>query len=169
MAKLKILTQGNPILRKKAKSLNKITPQIKKLIKNMEETMRKAPGVGLAAPQIGESICVIVADIGEGLVALINPKIVKKSGFIVFEEGCLSVPGLEAPVERYSSICVKALDTTGMPVKIDAKDFFAVVLQHEIDHLNGILFVDRVKDSSLIKIKEKSSLPTGRQASQDKI
>lgn len=155
MSKLKILLQGNPVLKKKAKSVAKVTPQIKKLIKDMEETMRAAPGVGLAAPQIGESVCVIVADIGKGLVALINPKIVKKSGKISYFEGCLSVPGLEAPVERFAKICVKGLDKTGAPHKIDAEDYLAVVLQHEIDHLNGILFIDRVKDPSLIKLKEK--------------
>lgn len=155
MAKQKIITIGNPILKKKAKSVAKVTPEIKKLIKDMEETMRAAPGVGLAAPQIGEPVCVIVADIGKGLVAIINPKIVKKSGKISFIEGCLSVPGLEAPIQRFKNICVKGLDKTGSPKIIDAEDYLAVVLQHEIDHLNGILFVDRVTDPSLITKKEK--------------
>lgn len=155
MSKLKILLQGNPILKKKAKSVARVTPVIKKLIKDMEETMRAAPGVGLAAPQIGESLSIIVADIGKGLIALINPKIVKKSGRITFAEACLSVPGLEAPVDRYSKVCVKALDKSGKPMIIDAEDYLAVVFQHEIDHLDGILFIDRVKDKSLIKLREK--------------
>lgn len=151
MAVLKIFTSGSPILKKKAKSVKKVTSSHIKLINDMIETMKNAPGVGLAAPQVGISERIIIADIGEGTFCLINPKITKKSGKQEFYEACLSVPGFEAPVERFKSVVVKALDKTGKPVSIDAEGFLAVVFQHEIDHLDGILFVDRVKDTSLIK------------------
>ena len=156
MAILTILTQGNPVLKKKSKAVGKILPELKKLIDNMEDTMRAAPGVGLAAPQVGVLQRVIVVDIGEGLISLINPKIVKKSGKCMFYEGCLSVPGVEGQVERSESICVKGLDRNGNPVVIEAEGYLAIVLQHEIDHLDGVLFVDRIKDLSRIKyIKSK--------------
>jgi peptide deformylase len=154
MAVLTILTQGNPVLKKKSKAVGKILPEIKKLIDNMEKTMRAAPGVGLAAPQVGVLLRVIVADIGEGLVALINPKIQKRSGKCMFYEGCLSVPGVEGQVERSESVCVKGLDRKGKPVVVEAEGYLAIVLQHEIDHLDGILFVDRIKDPSRIKYKK---------------
>ncbi|MEK7375919.1 MAG: peptide deformylase [Candidatus Margulisiibacteriota bacterium] len=154
MAVLTILTQGNPVLKKKSKAIGKILPEIKKLIDNMEDTMRAAPGVGLAAPQIGALKRVIVADIGEGLIALINPKILKRSGKCMFYEGCLSVPGVEGQVERSESIRVKGLDKNGKPFVVEAEGYLAVVLQHEIDHLEGILFVDRIKDPSRIKYRK---------------
>ncbi len=151
MAALKILTDGNPILRKKARSVAKVMPEIKKLIDDMEETMRLAPGVGLAAPQVGISQRIIIADVGQGLVVLVNPKIQKKSGKCMFYEGCLSVPGVEGQVERSEKVLVKGLDKSGDPVCIEAEGYLAVVLQHEIDHLDGVLFVDRIKDPSRIK------------------
>jgi len=153
MAILNIYTQGHPILKKKAKAVSKVTPAHLKLIKGMIETMKAAPGIGLAAPQVGVSERIIVIDNEKQIVCLINPKIVSKSGKQTFIEGCLSVPGLEAPVERYASIRVKALDKTGKPVTIDAEGLFAVIIQHETDHLDGVLFIDRVKDPKEIKIK----------------
>ncbi|MFA5097649.1 MAG: peptide deformylase [Candidatus Margulisiibacteriota bacterium] len=151
MAALKILTDGNPILRKKSRSVAKVLPETKKLIEDMEETMRLAPGVGLAAPQVGVSQRIIIADVGQGLVALINPKIQKKSGKCMFYEGCLSVPGIEGQVERSEKVLVKGLDKNGEPLCIDAEGYLAIVLQHEIDHLDGVLFVDRIKDPSRIR------------------
>ena len=147
----KVLRFPNPVLRKKARSIKRITPEIRQLIDELVETMRAAPGVGLAAPQIGESVRVIVADIGNGVIALINPKIITIQGKQTFTEGCLSLPGVEAPVTRAAKVTVKGMDKSGEQVTIEAKDLMATVLQHEIDHLDGHVFIDRVADPSLIK------------------
>ncbi|MFA5103693.1 MAG: peptide deformylase [Candidatus Margulisiibacteriota bacterium] len=155
MSKLKICVQGNPILKKKAKSIKKITPAHIKLMENMFETMIAAPGIGLAAPQVGVSERLIVVKVEDAVYCLANPKIVKRTGKAVCYEGCLSVPGLEAPVERYREVRVQAIDKSGKPVTINADGILAVVFQHEIDHLDGILFIERVKDPSEIRIKAK--------------
>jgi peptide deformylase len=147
----KILRFPNPILRKKAKAVKRVTPEIIRLIDDMIETMHAAPGVGLAAPQVGESVRVIVADVGEGPLALVNPKLLKRSGKQTFTEGCLCLPGVEAPVERASHVVVKGLDRAGKSVTVEARELLATVLQHEIDHLEGLVFIDRVSDPSLIK------------------
>lgn len=153
MAKMpkEIVKFPNPMLRKKAKAVKRVTPQILDLIDSMELTMRQAPGVGLAAPQLGESVRVIIADAGEGLHAIINPKILSKSNKQTFLEGCLSLPGVEAPVERAETITVTGLNRCGQKIKIEAQGFLATILQHEIDHLDGFVFIDRVKDPSLIR------------------
>lgn len=148
---LKIFKFPNPVLRKKSKGVKKVTSEIVKLIDDMIETMHAAPGVGLAAPQVGKLIRVIVAHAGEDLVALVNPKVIKSSGHQVFTEGCLCLPGVEALIERASHILVKGLDREGNRVEIEAEGLLATVLQHEIDHLEGTLFIDRVKDPSLIR------------------
>jgi peptide deformylase len=149
--KLKIIKFPNPFLRKKAKAVKKFTPVIAQLIDDMIETMHAAPGVGLAAPQVHKSIRVIVVDPGAGPLALVNPKILEQSGSQVFTEGCLCLPGVEAPVERASHVKVKALDRDGEEFVITADGFLATILQHEIDHLEGIVFIDRVKNPSEIK------------------
>lgn len=151
MSILNVLTYPSPILRKKCKAVGTVTPDIKKLIKDMFETMYAAPGVGLAAPQVGENIRVIVLDIGEGPIAVVNPKTVKKSGKQIFMEGCLCLPGIEGPVERAAYVEVKGLDKNGKPVDYIAEGFLATVFQHEIDHLDGKVFIDRVKDPAEIK------------------
>jgi peptide deformylase len=148
---LKIIRFPNPVLKKKAKAVKKITPEIVRLIDNMLETMYAAPGVGLAAPQVGKSLRVIVADTGDGPISLINPKIEKKSGSQTITEGCLSLPGVEAPVERASKVIIKGLDRTGKGIAIEAEGLMATVFQHEIDHLDGFVFIDRVEDPSLIQ------------------
>lgn len=148
---LKIIRFPHPLLRKKAKAIKKVTPAIVKLIDNMLETMHAAPGVGLAAPQVGESIRLFVADVGEGPIAVINPKIIKKSGAQTFTEGCLCLPGVEAPVERAAYVKMKGLGRDGKPLEIEARGLLATVLQHENDHLDGLVFIDRVADPSLIK------------------
>lgn len=155
MAKLKICVQGNPVLKKKSRAVKKITPQHLKLMDDMLETMIAAPGIGLAAPQVGVSERIIVVKVDDVVYFLVNPKITKKSGRAVCFEGCLSVPGVEAPVERYSQVCLQALDRTGKPVTINADSLLAVVFQHEIDHLDGVLFVEKVSDPSEIRIKTK--------------
>lgn len=149
--KRKILRFPNPVLRKKSKAVKRVTPEIIQLIDDMIETMQAAPGIGLAAPQVGVTIRVIVADVGEEAIALVNPKIISKSGKQTFTEGCLSLPGVEAPVERASQVIVKGLDRSGKSIKIEAQDLLATVFQHEIDHLDGHVFIDRVDDPSLIK------------------
>ncbi len=147
----KIVRFPSPVLRKKAKPVKRITQEILKIIKNMESAMRQAPGIGLAAPQIGESLRLVVADIGEGLHILINPKIIEKSGKQSFVEGCLSLPGVEAPVERAAKVTIKFMDKNGESKKLTVEGLLATVFQHEIDHLEGYVFIDRVKDPSQIQ------------------
>jgi peptide deformylase len=147
----KIVRFPNPVLRKTAKEVKKVTPEIVRLINSMLETMYAAPGVGLAAPQVGKSLRIIVADVGDGPVAFINPEIIEKSGGQTFTEGCLSVPGVEAPIERAEKVKIKGIDRNGEVVTIEAGGLLATVFQHEIDHLDGYVFIDRVKDPSLIK------------------
>jgi len=155
MAILEILTNQNPILRKTSKPVAKVTKEIRKLVVNMEETLKVAPGIGLAACQVGELLRIIIADIGDGLHILINPKIAKKSGKQTFVEGCLSLPGIEAPVVRANNVLVKAMDINGKRIQVEAQGLLATVFQHEIDHLDGKLFVDRVSDPNLITYKPK--------------
>lgn len=150
MAKLQILKLPNPVLRKRSKAIKKIDQKIRLLIDGMIETMLAAPGIGLAAPQVGELIRLIVVDIGEGAFAIVNPKIVKRSGKQTFVEGCLSLPNLEGPVERASRILVTGMNGQGKPWSLDAEGLLATVIQHEVDHLDGKLFIDRIEDPSLI-------------------
>ena len=156
MAIIEIMTNANPILKKRSNPVKSVTPEIKHLISDMEETMKAAPGIGLAAPQVGVLKRIIIADVGEGLHVLINPKIVKKSGKQTIVEGCLSVPGVEGPVERASKVTVKAMNKKGENIIVDAEGLLATVFQHEIDHLDGKLFVDRIKDPNLITYKPKT-------------
>lgn len=149
--KRKIVRFPNPVLRKKSKAVKKVTPEICRLIDDLIATMHDAPGVGLAAPQVGESLRVIVADIGAGTLELINPKVVKKHGAQTITEGCLSLPGVEAPVTRAFKATVTGQDRTGRKVEIEAEGLLATVLQHEIDHLDGYVFIDRVADPSQIE------------------
>ncbi len=141
----KIITTENPILRQKAKKIHRFDPSIQKLINEMFETMHEANGVGLAAPQIAQSIRVFVAEFEERKVALVNPEIVKRDGEVLGREGCLSIPGYYGDnIRRAEKIVVKGLDARGKAVKVHADGWFARVLQHEIDHLDGILFLDRL-------------------------
>ncbi|MBO8127688.1 MAG: peptide deformylase [Peptococcaceae bacterium] len=143
MAVFKIVCHPDPVLREKAERVKKITPHIEKLIDNMADTMYSYNGVGLAAPQIGVSKRVIVVDVGEGLVALVNPEIVETEGSERGKEGCLSIPGYWGEVDRAQRVRVKGLSRNGKEVVISAEGFLARALQHEIDHLDGILFIDR--------------------------
>jgi peptide deformylase len=149
--KRKIVRFPNPVLRKRAKAVKKITPEVIKLIDDLIMTMHDAPGVGLAAPQVGELLRVIVADVGGGAIALINPKIVAKEGAQTITEGCLSLPGVEAPVTRASKVRVTGLNRSGEKLCLDAEGLLATVCQHEIDHLDGHVFIDRVADPSQIE------------------
>ncbi len=150
MAILKILTYPDKFLKKPTKPLENIDGRTQKMIDDMAETMYQAPGVGLAAIQAGFDKSVIVYDVAprdekRDLHVLINPRIVEKEGSVLSEnEGCLSVPDFRSDVRRYATVLVEGLDRDGNPVRIEADGFLSVVLQHEIDHLNGILFIDRI-------------------------
>ncbi len=144
MAVFQIVRHPDPILREKAREVKKITPQIEKLVANMVETMYDAGGVGLAAPQIGVSKRVVVVDLGNNLIVLINPEIVRLEGDPELgEEGCLSVPGIWGQVERAPRLTVRGYNLKGKPVAYSAEGLASRVFQHEIDHLDGILFLDR--------------------------
>jgi peptide deformylase len=148
MARLEVRLLGDPILRKKAQPVPKVTAELRTLIADMMETMYAEDGVGLAGPQVGEGVRVIVVDPheeGTSPMALVNPTIVAAGGELTKrEEGCLSLPGLSDVVERSSTVVVEALDRDGAPFRIEAEGLLARILQHEIDHLDGILFIDRV-------------------------
>ncbi len=154
MAVYKIVELGDEVLREKARVVPKITPNILKLIDNMAETMYSADGVGLAAPQVGVSKRVIVVDVGEGLLELINPEILSFSGQETETEGCLSTPGIVGDVTRAFSVKVKGMDRHGKKCIIKAKGFLARALQHEIDHLEGILFIDRANDIRNLEVRK---------------
>jgi len=146
MSRLAIRKYGDPVLKQKCKPVEKITPKIKELLADMLETMYAAPGVGLAANQVGVSLRMCVIDVRpEGVrqpLILINPKIVSKSGAVKEEEGCLSLPGFTAMVKRSKEVRVEAVNEKGMPVVINGKDLLSRALQHEIDHLDGKIVMD---------------------------
>jgi peptide deformylase len=149
---LKILAYPNPILKQKAAPVARVDKNVQELIENMFETMYDAPGVGLAAPQVAVSQRILVIDVGrieDGTrkadpKAIINPVIKSQEGKIIWEEGCLSVPDLIVPVERSQKVVVEGLDRNGKAIKFFGEDLLAVAFQHEIDHLEGILLVDRL-------------------------
>jgi peptide deformylase len=150
MALLPILTYPDDTLRRHTDPVDTVNKKLRKLIDDMAETMYEAPGIGLAASQVGQLLQVVVIHVRKedeedtGLITLVNPKIVAAQGQISFEEGCLSVPGYYAQVKRYQDVRVQALNPDGKSVQIEASGFLAVVLQHELDHLNGHLFIDRI-------------------------
>lgn len=146
MAVYKIVEIGDEVLREKAKPIKEITPQIIKLLDNMADTMYAANGVGLAAPQIGVSKRVIVVDVGEGLIELINPELVETKGSYIDTEGCLSVPGMIGEVTRAEKVVVKGLNRKGEQVAYQARGLMARAFQHELDHLDGIVFVDKASN-----------------------
>ena len=165
MAIRKIITYPHPILRQKAKKITIFDQELKQLANDMGETMYAAPGVGLAANQIAIPKQMAVVDISEKkgekkFTVLINPVISNGEGSIVDEEGCLSVLEYEAKVKRFQKIHITAQDLDGKPVEFDAEDRFARILQHETDHLNGVLFIDRISalKRSLYKKKLKKIL-----------
>lgn len=150
MSILNILRYPDPILKKKSEPVTEITLEIQRLIDDMAETMYAAPGVGLAAPQVGRSVRVIVIDVNSkeeqkrDLISIINPEIIERSGEIDWEEGCLSIPDYSADVKRAERVIVSGLDREGKKKIIVGEELLSVVLQHEIDHLDGMLFIDRL-------------------------
>lgn len=145
MAIRTVREKGDPILREQAATVKRFDENLARLVEDMFETMYHYKGVGLAAPQIAIPKSIVVLDAGDGeRHALINPKIVFADGLEVDVEGCLSVPGVYGEVERYAQIRVHAQDLKGERLEIEASEFLARVLQHELDHLQGVLFVDKV-------------------------
>lgn len=145
MAIHKIITSENPILRQKAKKVHRFDASMQKLVDDMFETMHVANGVGLAAPQIALSVRLFVAEFEENKIALFNPEIIKAEGEELGTEGCLSIPGYAGDnIRRATSVVIKGQDVRGKPVRVRAEGWYARVLQHEIDHLDGILFLDRL-------------------------
>ena len=159
MAIIPIHIAPDPILRQKSKQVRFINKSIHKLIGDMLETMHAAPGVGLAAPQIGIHLRVIVIGLPEQEdIALINPTIVRRSGERLVSEGCLSVPGYVGEVKRAVSVTVKGRDQNGKETRIKADELLSQVLEHEINHLNGVLYIDQL-ESELRKIEPEEAQP----------
>ena len=151
MAIMEIRKAGDKVLKEKAQPVDYIDKKLKKLLDDMGETMYHADGVGLAAPQVGVSLRVIVLDVGDGLIEIVNPVIVEKEGTEKGTEGCLSVPGVFGEVERAAKETVEGLNRFGKKVKVSGEGLLARALQHEIDHLDGVLFIekaDTIKRSS---------------------
>ena len=153
MAIRKVVKYGDPVLRQKAKEIHKISKKIQVLIDDMIDTMYVEHGVGLAAPQVGESLRLFVIDVSEPNeparpMVFVNPKIIKKSGAVSSRESCLSLPMAFTDVRRYENVTVKALDKNGRPFVIEGKNgsLLAVAMQHEFDHLEGILFIDHARN-----------------------
>ena len=142
MAALEICKVGDPVLRKKAVPIKRISKNIRRLIKEMAEAMYAADGVGLAAPQVGVSKRLVVLDVGEGLLVLINPVITHQEGEVLMVEGCLSVPETAGKVIRAAKVTMEALDENGRKIWITGEGLLARALQHELDHLEGQLYTD---------------------------
>jgi peptide deformylase len=156
MSVLPIRIAGDPVLRAKAKKVRQVDDAIRKLLDDMVDTMRAAPGVGLAAPQIGVSLRIVVIETpDDGLLYLINPDKIKATGERFLTEGCLSVPGYQAQVPHSKTVTVRALDRDGKEVRIKAVDsLLAQALEHEIDHINGGLYIDKLTaEDDLIPIR----------------
>ncbi len=144
MAIYPIRTFGDPVLNTPAATVDDISSSLERLVDDMFETMYDAPGVGLAAPQIGVSKRIFVADIGEGPFVMINPEIVETGDIWEWEEGCLSVPGRFWPIERPAYAKATGIGLDGNPVELEGDELMGRVLQHEIDHLDGILLLERL-------------------------
>jgi peptide deformylase len=155
MALRKIRLESDPILRKKSKEIGDITDRIKLLLEDMVETMNHADGVGLAAPQIGILRRAVVIDIGEGPLKFINPEIIEKEGEKIDVEGCLSVPGRSGTVKRPEKVKIKYKDINGEDKVLEGKGLLARVICHEIDHLDGILYIDKmIEEVELVEDEE---------------
>ncbi|MBI2264223.1 MAG: peptide deformylase [Armatimonadetes bacterium] len=168
---LRVVRQlGDPILRRKAKTVERLDTLTLQLIDDMAQTMYEAPGVGLAAPQVGVSKRIIVVDAGEGLHVLVNPRILESEGKEWGTEGCLSIPLIYGEVERAQTILVKGMDHHGKRVKLAAEGLLARAIQHEMDHLDGRLFIDmainlREVKPETVEEEEGSRTPPARLAS----
>ena len=146
-----IRTYGDPVLRQRAREVEDIDGRLKQLADDMTETMYDAPGVGLAAPQVGVQKRLFVYDVadGAGVRVIVNPVLAEARGEWTYEEGCLSVPGLSWPIVRPKEVHLTGYDLQGNEVSVEADEFLARVFQHEVDHLDGVLFVDRADPRTL--------------------
>src|SRR4030042_4665373 len=153
MAVLNIRTLPDPVLRQKAKKVSAIDRSVKKLVKDISETLHAEEGrVGLAAPQVGVSLRVAVIGLpDEADIILINPEIVRRKGQRLVSEGCLSIPGYVGQLYRAESVTAKALDLAGKPVRIKAEGLLAQAIEHETDHLNGVLYIDRMESTETLR------------------
>jgi peptide deformylase len=149
MPVLDIAKYGEPVLRVRCKAVERVTDETRRLIADMIDTMNDAAGVGLAAPQVRVPERLFVYDVGEGPEAIINPEFVRREGHVVATEGCLSIPRLQGEVARSQKVLVRGLDRHGKKVRIEAEEWLARVFQHEMDHLDGVLFIDRADPSTL--------------------
>lgn len=146
MAILPMVDYNNPVLRQKAKRVSSIDGAIGQLIDDMVETMREVGGVGLAAPQVGVPLRIAVIELpDEEIIVLVNPKIVKRSGERQIEEGCLSIPGYRGEIQRSEKVTVKGLDRFGREIRIKGDGLLAQALEHELDHLDGTLYIDHLE------------------------
>ena len=168
----KILQYPHPVLADKAKPVPEITDEVRELARDMAETMYVNDGLGLAAPQIGECCRLVVMDLTgpkerTGLQVLVNPVIIEREGRVVAEEGCLSVDGYRTEVARAEKVKVKALDLAGNEIVIEADGLTAVCIQHEVDHLDGLLFIDRISRLKRALFDKKVSKWQKRQKDED--
>ena len=157
MSLMNIRKIGDPVLRSKSKKVENITEKTIDLLENMKDTMYKAEGIGLAAPQVGVLQQLFIVDVGNGLIEVINPKIISKDGNAIMEEGCLSIPEQTGAVIRAEKIVMEGLNRKGENIKIEAEGLLARAMQHEYDHLQGVLFTDKVMEEdelSGIEIQE---------------
>ncbi|MDQ3880032.1 MAG: peptide deformylase [Chloroflexota bacterium] len=156
MAIRPILTVEEPILRERARRVTRFDASLHQLLDDMVETMRAAPGIGLAANQVGVPLQVAVVELENRVTELVNPEIVRASGEIVDWEGCLSLPGFIAEVKRHGRVTVKARDRFGKEFRVKGEELFARALQHEIDHLNGILYIDYLDSlEELVRVSQR--------------
>jgi len=154
-----ILTVEAPILRERAKKVTQFDASLHRLLDDMLETMRDAPGIGLAANQVGVPLQVAVIELEDKVTELINPQIVRASGEVIDWEGCLSIPGFVAEVKRAEKVTVKAKDRHGKEFRVKGEELFARALQHEIDHLNGVLYIDYLESmEELVRVSEHSEI-----------
>lgn len=167
MSILDVVTTPAPVLRQKARKVTNFDETLQRLIDDMVETMREAPGVGLAAPQVDSSVRVIVVEFGDEedenvpprLYTVVNPEITKSSNDLILgTEGCLSIPGIVGDVERSTKVTVKGQSRRGQPIRIKAKGWLSRIFQHEIDHLNGVLFIDHAEKIWKLE-EEEAELP----------
>jgi peptide deformylase len=157
MAVLKVRKYGDPVLRRRAEPVREVTPEIRRMVEDMIETMFDEVGIGLAAPQVGISLRLMVVgdEKGRGARALVNPVIAEQGGDVTAEEGCLSLPGIFADVTRAEWVRLEAHDLDGNPVSVKARGLTARVFQHEMDHLDGVLFIDRLDPMTRDRIKRR--------------
>lgn len=154
MAVYNVVEIGEDVLRRQAMQVRRFDERLHLMLDDMADTMYEYDGVGLAAPQIGVSKRIVVIDVGEGLIELINPEITESQGQALGVEGCLSVPERQGYVYRAQQVHIKAQDRDGEPFEFDAEGFFARACQHEIDHLNGVLYVDKLANPSDEEIRQ---------------